>query len=242
MVEIDTLCNQLPVAWTAADQRALEDELSPYVDALRGHLSSGQSVPSHIEGSGCLQAPITEVTDPHQLFHRAAQEGAGVGLTRYEAIEYDDYWITVHPSDTDRQPPVPVVMLLLKRHPGPLPRLADLCARASEAVGARVGGCVFLAWNLPRFHWELHTDDEYEAVYSRVHLPLRTTPENLYVWARDRKSAWGDWLFQQHLEQGKLYHVRVDVPHTVVNNHPNEGRLHLILDVDGPFKALRRGA
>jgi hypothetical protein len=101
---------------------------------------------------------------------------------------------------------------------------------------------MFLACNLPRFSWDLHTDDEYEAVYSRVHLPLRTTPENLFVWAESRKSRWGDWLLATHLERGRLYQVRTDVPHTVINHHPTDPRLHLILDIEGPFRALRAGA
>jgi hypothetical protein len=34
-----------------------------------------------------------------------------------------------------------------------------------------------------------------------------------------------------HLERGRMYETRTDVPHTALNEHPSEGRLHLILDV-----------
>jgi hypothetical protein len=241
-VDVDTLCTRLPVTWTEADLAELERELSPYGVMFQQHLVSHASIPSHIERSGSLQAPLTELTDPHALFREAAQAGSGVGSVRFEAREYPDYWMTVHAGNATREAYVPVVMLIPKRSPMPLRKLTDLCARCTEAVGARVGGVMFLAWNLPRFSYDLHTDDEYEAVYSRVHLPLRTTPENLFVWARDCEAPWGDWLRATHLEQGRLYQVRTDVPHTVINGHPTEGRLHLILDVEGPFRARRRDA
>ncbi|HVE86125.1 MAG TPA: hypothetical protein VND93_24885 [Myxococcales bacterium] len=237
-VDPATLCTELPVRWTEDDMAAIERELRPYTAMFEGHLGTGDGVPCHIPGSGCLQAPVTSIADPHQLFQDAAAGGAGVGSVRYEVREYPDYWMTIHPSDTDRQPPVPVPMLLLKRPRWPLPALEELRARCAEVVGARVGLSMFLACNLPRFSWDLHTDDEYEAVCSRVHLPLRTTKENLFVWAESRRSAWGDWLLATHLEKGRLYQVRTDVPHTVINRHPTDPRLHLILDIEGPFRAL----
>jgi len=236
-VDVGTLCRELAIPWTEGDLRNLQGELEPYLAAFTQHLASGEQIPCHIDKSGCLQAPITDVADPEELFRRAQEEGAGVGAADFEVRDYPGYWITIHPSDTDRKPPVPVVMLLLKRPPAALPLLEELRGRCSAAVGARVGTCSFLAFNLPGFHWELHTDDEYEAVCSRVHVPLRTTAENLFVWARDRKCAWGDWLLARHLKRGSVYQVRTDVPHTVINGHPSEGRLHLILDVEGPFVA-----
>ena len=237
-MEIDpgTLCRALTLAWSADRLTALEAELAPYLTHLRGHLASGVALPSHIEGSGCLQAPIGEARDPREMFRRAAEEGAEVGNREFEVHEYRDYWVTVHPSDSDRVPTIPVVMLLLKRPPRHFPELDRLRAAAAEVVGARVGGCTFLALNLPRFHWDLHTDDEYEAVSSRVHVPLHTTPDNLFVWARTCKSPWGDWLLARHLERGTVYQVRTDVPHTVINNDPCHARLHLIMDVAGPFR------
>jgi hypothetical protein len=235
-IERSTLCRELTLPWSSDRLTAVEAELAPYLVPLRSHLRSGRTLPSHIEGSGCLQAPVGEPADPREMFRRAAEQGAGVGSKEFHVHEYGDYWVTVHPSDSDRIPTIPVVMMLLKRPPRQFPELDRLREAASAAVGAPVGGCTFLAFNLPRFHWDLHTDDEYEAVFSRVHVPLETTPENLFVWARERKSPWGDWLLARHLERGKVYQVRTDVPHTVINNHPGDGRLHLIMDVEGPFQ------
>jgi hypothetical protein len=237
-IDLSTLCRELNLDWSAHRLTALEAELAPYLRRLRGHLSSGDILPSHIEGSGCLQAPIGEDCDPEEMFRRATEAGAGVGSKEFTVHEYSEYWVTVHPSDSDRVPTIPVVMMLLKRPPCRLPELERLRDAATAEVGARVGGCSFLAFNLPGFHWDLHTDDEYEAVSSRVHVPIDTTPENLFVWARDRKSTWGDWLLARYLERGKVYQVRTDVPHTVVNNHPSDGRLHLIMDVEGPFRPV----
>jgi hypothetical protein len=241
-IEPSTLCRELALDWSADRLPALEAELAPYLTRLQGYLSSGVTLPSHIEGSGCLQAPVGEAHDPQEMFRRAAAEGAGVGNKAFKVHEYGDYWVTVHPSDSDRVPTIPVVMMLLKRPPRVFPELDRLREAATSAVGARVGGCTFLALNLPRFHWDLHTDDEYEAVSSRVHVPLDTTPENLFVWARDRRSRWGDWILARHLARGKVYQVRTDVPHTVINNHPSDGRLHLIMDVEGPFRAAPAGS
>ena len=43
-------------------------------------------------------------------------------------------------------------------------------------------------------------------------------------------------LGEVHLERGKVYQTKVDVPHTVYNEHPTDGRLHLILDVAPPAR------
>ena len=185
--------------------------------------------------------PITDVTDPEEMFRQAAASGATVGNMPFQVHEYPDYHLTIHPSDTVRDDPVPVVMLLLKRVPPSLPRLEELCARCARALAAPVGHCNFLAWNLPGFHWELHRDDEYEGYSSRVHLPLITTPQNRFVWAADVKTPWGQWLLDRHLERGRLYHVRTDVPHSVIDDHPSEARLHLILDVGAPALTARSG-
>jgi hypothetical protein len=92
---------------------------------------------------------------------------------------------------------------------------------------------MFLAWLLPGFSWAMHTDHDnaYEQISTRVHVPIITNPRSLYVWGRKHNGREDEWLVTTHLEAGKIYHVRVDVPHTVVNAHDTEPRLHLILDV-----------
>jgi hypothetical protein len=224
MVEVDTLCTELAIGWTETDVLELEADLAPYTDRLFEYLRSGEKIPSHIESSGALCAPITEFTDPYALFESAAGE---VAERSFEVKEYPDYWVTTHLST------VPVVMLLLKKLV-PLPKLEDLCARCTKAAGSRVGGNQYLQWNMPGYSWPMHTDHDFEGVESRVHVPLVTTPENIFVWADSIDARREDWVLSLHLERGKVYQTRVDVPHTVFNEHPTAGRLHLILDVAPP--------
>lgn len=223
-IAVDSLCRELEIDWTEEDQRLLEAELSPYVRCLFAHQESGVEIPSHIAGASSLCVPITPITHPVELFTAAEGE---VKEEPYVAEEYDDYWITVHHST------VPVVILLLKEKQAPLDKLDDLCTRCSREFGYRVGGETgsYFQWNQPGFGWQLHTDDDYEGVSSRVHLPFITTPENVFCWADGLDTPPEDWLLTVHLERGRVYETRVDVPHTAINRHPSEGRLHLILDV-----------
>ena len=144
--------------------------------------------------------------------------------------EYEEFWVTVHYPN-----PEPVVTLLPKRLPGTPQKLIDLCEECSRLLGAAVGGSdgMFLAWLLPGFSWAMHTDHDnlYEQIAARIHVPLNTNPESLYVWGRKNEEGKEEWLLVKHLEAGQAHYVRVDVPHTVVNRHPTESRLHLILDV-----------
>ena len=107
--------------------------------------------------------------------------------------------------------------------------------RCAEALGCTVGGPdgMFLAYLLPGFSWAMHTDHEndYELVASRVHVPLITNPESVFVWGRRGPDGEEEWLVEKYLDAGRVHFVRVDVPHTVVNRHASEPRLHLILDV-----------
>ena len=223
-IDVSSLCRELPIGWTAADMAELESEFPPYLSALRHYLSLGVEIPSHIQGAGSVCVPITPVTTPEELFRQAA---GSVGCEKYRVDEFADYWITVHFST------VPVVILLLKKSCLPLPKLAEFCGRCSRFAGGRVGGpnSAYFQMNLPGFGWTLHTDDEYEGVASRVHLPLVTTPQNVFAWAPDVSSKREDWLLEVFLERGKVYQVRTDVPHTAINRHPSQARLHLILDV-----------
>lgn len=219
---VDGLCAELSLGWTGRDFDALSQELAPYLVAMEAHFKSGEAVASHIANAASLCAPITEITDPYQLYDTA--EGT-VSRESFEVKEYPAYWITTHVST------VPVVLLLLKRPPEPLEALTDLCLRCSAATGKRVGDTRYLQWNQPGFSWKLHTDDEYEGVSSRVHVPLVTTPQNLFAWADTLDAPRREWRLTTHLERGKAYHARTDVPHTAINEHPTDGRVHLILDV-----------
>jgi len=222
--DVESLCRELAIGWSEEDQAGLERELAPYTDALAAHLRSGVPIPSHIEGSPALCAPITPFDHPADLFADAAGE---VGEETWKATEYDEYWVTLHYST------VPVVMQVLKRPPRALPKLADLCRRAGEALGRKIGGDsgAYLQWIAPGYWWEIHTDDDFEAVDHRIHLPFDTTPECRFVWARTLEAERSDWVLAKHLMAGRVYCARVDVPHTAGNDHPTRGRLHLILDV-----------
>jgi hypothetical protein len=222
VVDVSSLYREIPLGFTEADCAALEAELRPHTDALVLHLGSGETIASHLAGTASVCVPITDITDPHELYREATGTVSG---ERFECREYPDYWVTTHHSE------VPVVLLLLKRSPPPPSTLHRLCRACSDALGAQVGGTCYLQWNMPGFGWKLHTDDEYEGVRSRVHVPLRTTPENLFAWAPRTDSREDEWVLAVHLKRGGVYVVRTDVPHTAVNRHPSEGRLHLIMDV-----------
>ncbi|HEY6803365.1 MAG TPA: hypothetical protein VI306_07285 [Pyrinomonadaceae bacterium] len=222
--ELDYLQQEMAIGWTAEDARELEESLDPYLRWIHKFLNSGEDFPTHIENSGSLAVPIGNTTTPDDLF---ATLGEGV---TFSVREYDEFWITVHYPN-----PEPVVTLLPKTLPGAPDKVLELCARCSDALGATVGGFdgMFLAWLLPGFSWAMHTDHDnaYEKIATRVHVPIFTSPQSLYVWGRKRAGLEDEWLVTSHLPAGKIYHVRVDVPHTVVNEHDTLPRLHLILDV-----------
>ena len=222
--EVDYLQQEMSLDWNADDTRQLIESLEPYINWIKKFLGSGQEFPTHIPGSGSIAVPIGDTTTPDELF---AALGPNV---RFSLQEHRDFWITVHYPN-----PEPVVTLIPKVLPGAPEKLDELCAKCSEALGRRVGGIggMFLAWLLPGFSWAMHTDHDnaYEMIATRVHVPLITSPQSLYVWGRKHEGQPDEWLVTTHLEAGKIYHVRVDVPHTVVNLHETEPRLHLILDV-----------
>ncbi len=222
-IDVAGLLTELQIGWSASGTAALEAELGPWTDAMFRHLG-GHRIASHIRGAGALAAPITDVTDPHELYATAVGD---VSQERYEVEEHDDYWVTTHLST------VPVVILLLKRRQGPLPVLGDLCARCVGALGRPMGQARYLQWNQPGYGWPLHTDDDFDGVFTRVHVPIVTTPQNRFAWAASLDAPRAEWLLETHLERGKVYSTRVDVPHTAFNEHPTDGRLHLILDVAG---------
>lgn len=221
-IPIDDLCREMRFEWTAADQRRLEHELRPYTEALESYLASGQPIPSHIENASSVCVPITEITDPYALYEEASGD---VGQESFEVREFDRYWVTVHHSD------VPVVILLVKQAPAPpLAALSRLVNESAAELGETVGN-PYLQYNMPGFGWQLHTDDDYEGVSTRVHLPITTNDASIFAWAPTVDSPRDQWLLSLHLDQGTVYATRVDVPHTAINGHQTEGRLHLILDV-----------
>jgi len=221
-VATESLCFELEIGWSAADERRLYDELRPFVTLVRRHVDGGGPIASHIPGTGSICVPITNITHPDELYRTA--EGS-VQAEQFVAQDYDDYWLTTHVST------VPVVILLSKRNHAPFPCLSDLCDRCARYLSAPVGPNCYLQCNLPGFAWQLHTDDEYEGVSSRVHVPMITTPQNVFAWAPTFDTVRGQWLMERHLERGHVYLTRTDVPHTAINEHPSEARVHLIIDV-----------
>jgi hypothetical protein len=224
MVEAASLCQELDIALSERDVERIECELSGHVSLLRHYLMTVPEIPSHIPGTSSVCVPITSLTDPDELFRRA--EGT-VNSERFQVTEYEHYRVTVHYST------VPVVILLPKVSYAPRPNLQALSDKCSDLIGARVGGDtgVYLQYNQPRFWWALQTDDEYEGVASRVHLPLLTNADNLLAWAEHVEATEENWIAVRRLERGKIYRLRTDIPHTALNRHPTDGRLHLILDV-----------
>jgi hypothetical protein len=223
-IPLSDVYRELEIGWTGNDYAQLEEELSPYVGWIRAFLASGDPIPSHIPGSGSIAVPIGETTTPEALF---AALGPGV---KFSMKEYAEYWVTVHYPN-----PEPVVTLLPKVLPGVPVKLLDLCARCTGGLRAPVGGLggMFLGWLLPGFSWAMHTDHDnlYEQIATRVHVPMITTPESLWVWGRKDDAGREEWLTTLYLPPRQVHVVRVDIPHTVVNQHPLEPRLHLILDV-----------
>lgn len=214
----------LPIALERADLDALLRDMRPYLAWIEHFLASGTEFPSHIPGSGCLAVPVGETMTPEEMF---AVLGDRI---RYEVSEYDDFWITVHYPN-----PEPVVTLLPKTLPGVPAAVSALTARCADAMGCPVGGAdgTFIAYLLPGFSWAMHTDhdNDYELVDARLHVPLLSSPDNLFVWGRKHDDGREEWLVRKHLAVGGVHYVRVDVPHTVVNNDPTRTRLHLIMDV-----------
>jgi hypothetical protein len=222
--DLDYLQQEMNIEWTEEDEHEMRLGLDPYVEWIEKFMRSGEEFPTHIEGSGSIAVPIGESTTPDALF---ATLGEGVS---FSVREYEEFWVTVHYPN-----PEPVVTLVPKVLPGAPEKLLELCEKCSRSLGAPVGGSdgMFLAWLLPGFSWAMHTDHDnaYEKITTRVHVPIITSPQSLYVWGRKREGQADEWLVTSHLEAGKVYHVRVDVPHTVVNQHDTQPRLHLILDV-----------
>lgn len=222
--DLDYLQQEMAIEWTDEDARQLKHSLKPYLDWIRKFLESGEEFPTHIEHSGSLAVPIGVTTTPEALFATLGKD------VSFSVREYEEFWITVHYPN-----PEPVVTLLPKVLPGAPDKVMELCAKCSAALGVKVGGIdgMFLAWLLPGFSWAMHTDHDnaYEQIATRVHVPIFTNPQSLYVWGRKREGRDDEWLVTSHLSPGKIYHVRVDVPHTVVNEHDSLPRLHLILDV-----------
>lgn len=221
---LESVQRELAIGWDESDARQLRRELQSYIDWIQTFLNSGEGLPSHIENSGSIAVPVGESTTPEELF---ATLGPGVS---FDVREYEDFWITVHYPN-----PEPVATLLPKTLPGTPAKLLELCDRCSQALGVPVGGSdgVFLAWLLPGFSWAMHTDHDnlYEQIAARIHVPIITNTESLYIWGRWDSEGKEEWVLRKHLESGKIYYVRVDTPHTVINNHKTEPRLHLILDV-----------
>jgi hypothetical protein len=223
-LDIESLCQELPLSWTPADFAELRSELQPFTDAIMRHYARGATVASHVPGSSSLCVPITDVTDPHELYRTA---DGSVSQEKYTVEDYEDYWITTHYST------VPVVLLLLKQRQGARPKLDELCQSSARILGAPVGANCYFQWNMPGFWWRLHTDDEYEGVARRLHVAFKTTPENVFAWAAGPDDPREKWVLEKHLQPDKVYLTRTDIYHTTVNGHPSEGRLHLILDVGG---------
>jgi len=225
--EVGYLQQEMSLDWTADDTRELSESLQPYIDWIQHFLASGQELATHIPGSGSIAVPIGDTTTPEALF---AALGDSV---KFSCTEFREFWVTIHYPN-----PEPVVTLVPKVLPGTPRKLDELCAKCTRALGRQVGGIggMFLAWLLPGFSWAMHTDHDnaYEQISTRVHVPIITNPQSLYVWGRKRDGEPDEWLVTTHLEAGKIYHVRVDVPHTVVNGHDTDPRLHLILDVQEP--------
>jgi hypothetical protein len=222
--DLDYLQQEMAIGWTDEDARQLEESLAPYLAWIQKFLDSGEDFPTHIKNSGSIAVPIGNTVTPDEMF---ACLGKGV---KFSVREYDEFWITVHYPN-----PEPVLTLLPKVLPGAPGKVMELCARCSSALGVKVGGIdgMFLAWLLPGFSWAMHTDHDnaYEMIAKRVHVPILTNPQSIYVWGRKHPGQQDEWLVTSHLEAGKIYLVRVDVPHTVVNQHDTLPRLHLILDV-----------
>lgn len=225
--DLDSLLTELDLDWDEASVRALKEELRPWTEALYDLVESGESLPSHVPGAFAVAVPIGPITDPQELFNATDGDVQGHDFT---ITDRGFYWVTIHHST------VPVVMIVLKEVPDSLPRLEDLCRRCEEIVGAPVGGPtgMYLQWNQAGFHWQLHTDDEWEGVARRIHVPLDTSPQSWFAFADRLDREYGDWVLCRHLPRGGVYLTRVDVPHTAGNDHPRDGRLHLILDVEGP--------
>jgi hypothetical protein len=223
IAETPDLCRELDIDWSGENLSKLDRELIPYVQSLEEHVRQARQVESHMPGTGSICAPVTAITRPEELFKSAA---GTVKSEPYRAQEYDDYWVTTHLST------VPVVILLLKKWPGPLPTLEELFRRCSLVTGKKVGGDTgcYLQYNLPGFSWSLHTDDDYEGVRSRIHVPLITSERNSFAWAPTLES-WDCWLLEVVLQRGKIYETRTDIPHTTFNRDDRLARLHLILDV-----------
>ena len=87
-IDVATLCRELDVAWSEPDLVALEAELKPFTDAIDRHYRAGRAIASHVPGSSSLCVPITDVTDPAELFRTAEGD---VSREKYEVEEGISY-------------------------------------------------------------------------------------------------------------------------------------------------------
>jgi hypothetical protein len=223
MQDWNHLCLELETGLTEEQLSAIDTELALHTGMIRSHLAAGARIPSHIEGAAAVGVPIVPFTHPDELF---ASAGGTVADEEYELIEYPDYWMTVHHSD------IPVVMLLPKKQGAKMHELCRLIERCEVLVGSTldIKTGMYLQWNSPGFRWTLHKDDEFDGVFSRVHVPLTTNQENQIRW-RDEA---GRVLLDRQLQRGKVYWLRTDVLHESENRSLSEPRLHLIIDVNEP--------
>ena len=223
-IDLAEVTREIRFGWSSGEYDELRAGLATYLDWIGTYLESGDDLPSHVEGSGSIAVPIGETVHPDELF---AALGEGVS---FDCSEYDEYWVTVHYPN-----PEPVVTLIPKQLPGTPAKLDELCRRIGEQLGVPVGGVggMFLAYLLPGFYWAMHTDHDNkdEQTLARIQVPLITNPEAVFVWGRIHPGRREEWLVEKHLQADSAHYVRVDVPHTVINRHASEPRLHMILDV-----------
>lgn len=213
----------LDTPWQPRQQCELEDSLAPYMAHLYELMRSGVQLKTHIPEAFSIALPICETVDPESLF-------ATLGDVDYESKEYESFWLTTHYPN-----PEPVVTLIPKQLPGQPEPLVRLCELLSESLECAVGGSdgAFLACLSAGFSWAMHTDDDnsYELVRRRIHVPLRTNPQNIMIWGGWDEAGKEIYVRSEHLERGFLHAVRVDIPHTVINRHFWQPRIHLIIDV-----------
>lgn len=213
----------LDTPWKSSQQRELEDSLTPYMRHLYDLIASGVQLKTHIPGAFSIALPICETIDPEGLF-------ATLGDVEYESEEFENFWLTTHYPN-----PEPVVTLIPKELPGQPEPVVRVCDLLSDSLGCAVGGSdgAFLACLSAGFSWAMHTDDDnsYELVRRRIHVPLKTNKQSIMVWGGWDKTGKEIYVRSEHLERGLLHDVRVDIPHTVINGHSRQPRIHLILDV-----------
>ena len=225
-IDLKSLCYEMDIGWSVRDVDELQAQLEPYTNAVLRHLNAGCEIPSHLAGTHAICAPVTSITDPYQLYN---DTDGDVSDESFEVQEFDDYWITLHYSNVN----VPIVILLLKQNCTPLAKLDELCDLCGRQLGFEAGGDTgaYIQWNGPNFGWAIHTDDDYEGVDSRIHVPLITSPQSFLCFAETLDAKEDEYILKVHPERGKIYRMNTTVPHTALNKNPVDGRLHLIVDV-----------